>query len=141
MIFAGLKKAFISLYVLQALAVVVLLCGTVIYQTQRIRDAQMYRIKALSDKSLIKAVIPSLLAFINAGENARLLAFFLQVNHSLFTKELRVELYKKEGQWVIYKVTALRGGNRTGCWAYIFLEKGDNEVALRYYGLQFGASL
>lgn len=139
--FAGLKRAFISLYVLQALALVTLLCGTVIYQTQRIRDAQMYRINALSDKSFIIAAIPVIAAMINRGGRTHLTAFSLSINHRLFSKELQVTFYKRDGCSIVYKVTAMRTDNQPGCSAYIFLEKGNDEGALRYYGLQFGASL
>ena len=132
------KSAFVSLYVLQALAFVCGFCGIVIHQVQRISQAQVYRVQALADKSLLSVLAPIIAAELCNPVREHVDPMLLEVDNELFTKQLQINLYRENDAWLVFKVATLKSDQQVGCWAYLFLEKLNDKATPVYRGMQFG---
>lgn len=132
----GFKSAFVSLYVLQALVFICGFCGIIIHQVQRISSAQVYRLQALADKSLLSVFAPIIAAEMCNHVRENVDSMLLEVSNELFTKQLQIEITRDNDVWRVYKITMLKSDQHVGCWGYLFLEKLNEKSMLVYRGMQ-----
>ncbi len=135
-------QAFVSLYVLQALAFVSGFCGIIIHQVQRISDAHECRVLALADKSLLKALAPTIATVL--GETSAMNKkepMLLTVSNELFIKYVQINLVKEVDDMVVFKITTMRANGHAGCWAYLFMEKSHATYQCVYRGMQLGTAI
>lgn len=134
------KKGFVSLCVMQALALVMSFCGVVIHQVQRMSEAEKARLQSLSDKSLIKVLSASIINILNDTSYSHSL-IKLQVDHGGGIVDLLVKPVKEDGNEKICKIEILNERDFVRYWAYLLLVKNEETGCWSYRCIQFGSAL
>lgn len=136
------RSGFVTLFVLQALVFVVGFFGILIYQVNRLRDAHLYCLCLLSEKTILQFATPKIFSCMQSGAADLSHSFRVKITGKTFVKELLVEPCSSDGLVAVFKITALREYAQHGCWAYLFVEQYDQKNnSLVYKGMQFGAAL
>jgi hypothetical protein len=133
---------FVSLCVLQALAFVCSFCGIIVHQMQRMSAAHVARVHALSNRSLIKALCPTIISALNEiGMDGIKDPINLRIEDDVDPIRFVIKQIGVFGREMVFMVEVVGEEDKVKSRAYLLLAKSDGKNDWCYRGIQFGSSL